>query len=126
MSNIKFIEMKHLLIVLFIILVASCDAQTCKTLKEDFTSYENAISKVRSTEFVYQDQIDIIDSSWLIYAEYYSCDNQIGYFIITTNTNKSYIHKNLPFNVWSEFKKSLSKGSFYNQNIRYRYPLKIY
>jgi hypothetical protein len=50
-------------------------------------------------------------------------DNQIVNVQVNTKKDKSYIHKNVPIQVWNEFKKATSFGKFYNRNIKGVYQM---
>ncbi len=78
---------------------------------------------VQSATFAYRHKINTADSSWILWAEYLSCDKKTGYFIFETEKNKIYIHENMPIEIWEDFKSALSKGSYYSKNIRGRYRL---
>ncbi len=112
-------------IALIIVIALSCNSQDCSKLPETFRSYTQAISLVKSSTFKIKEGANTSDSSWITSAKYYSCDGITGYFIYTTIKNREYIHKGIPVNVWEDFKNSSSKGSFYDYNIKNRYPLKL-
>ena len=96
----------------------------CKDLPKTFYSYNEAINKVKNANFSFIDNVNTSRSSFINNAYYYSCDGVTGYMIIGLN-NKQYIHKDLPMKVWISFKNATSFGTFYNQNIRYRYRLVV-
>ncbi len=121
-SNMKYI--KQLLIVSITLLSLSCNSQECSELNKDFTSYEQAKKSINSTNFTFSDKCNTSKSSWILGAEYYSCDNQNGYFFIRTK-KKTYIHKDLPKEIWNEFKNADSFGKFYNSKIKGNYQLII-
>ena len=107
------------LIPLFVILViiTSCSRKNCKELPNTFTDYEQAKEIVLSSTFKIKEDADVSNSSWINSAKYFSCDSQSGFLIITTG-NRTYIHQDLPIEVWEQFKDADSKGSFYNRNIK--------
>tara|TARA_R110002096_G_scaffold413496_1_gene614368 strand:- start:232 stop:594 length:363 start_codon:yes stop_codon:yes gene_type:complete len=114
----------HILILFFISIFISCYSQNCETLNENFSSYEDALSVVKRTKFYFEDKCNTSKSDWIKGAEFYSCDNLKGYFFISIR-NTNYIHKDMPKEVWEEFKKSDSFGSFYNKRIKGKYKLII-
>lgn len=116
--------MKYLLLCLFGFLVISCNSQNCSELKENFTSYEKAKKYINNTNFTFSDNCNTSKSSWIKGAEFYSCDNKSGYFLIETK-KKTYIHKDLPKEIWNKFKKADSFGKFYNSRIKGKYQLII-
>lgn len=106
------------------IIITSCSHNNCSEINTNFTSYENAIELVRETDFSIEEKVNT-ESSWIDFIEYYSCDEASGYLILNTKKGKSYIHKNVPIQVWNEFKNADSFGRFYNQNIKGNYYLDI-
>ena len=115
---------KYLLLCLIVLLSISCNTQNCSELKENFTSYEQAKKTIETTKFAFSDNCNTSKSSWILGAEYYSCDNINGYFLIETK-KETYIHKNLPKEIWIEFKNADSFGKFYNSEIKGKYQLII-
>lgn len=115
---------KILLLSFIALLSISCNSQNCSDLKEDFTTYEQAKRSIEKTNFTLSDTCNTSKSSWILGAEYYSCNNKNGYFLIKTK-KKTYIHKNLPKGMWNEFRKADSFGKFYNSKIKGKYQLII-
>ncbi len=101
------------------------DAQTCKDLPANFLSYSNAATAIKSATFKFEDKVDFSSSSWISKATYHSCDDETGYFILTTQKGNEYIHQNLPINVWKQFKEADSFGDYYNRKIKGKYQLII-
>jgi hypothetical protein len=95
----------------------------CETLG-GFRSYDDAVRKVRSSDFKFTDAIRTPGSSFVRSAEYYSCNGSRGYFIIYLN-NGDYIYENMPISVWNSFKGASSHGSFYSSRIKGNYSLKL-
>ena len=110
-------------IVIFIS-INSCDGNNCKELPKSFNNYDHAKEIVLSSNFKLTDEADVSNSSWITSAKYYSCDGLLGFFIINTG-NRTYIHQDMPYEVWEKFKNSSSKGSFYSRNIRGNFRLKL-
>lgn len=81
----------------------SCSAQDCKEISNNFTSYQEAQTLIEKSEFAYIDKVNTEESSWIRSAKFYSCDKKSGYFIIVTDKEK-YIHRNLPIEIWKNFK----------------------
>ena len=94
----------------------------CEELPSSFSSYEEALRKITNANFRYQDNISITSSSWIRSASYYSCDGNLGFFIIKTD-KQYYIHRDLPISVWESFKNSTSFGSYYSYYIKSEYQL---
>lgn len=114
--------MKYLFSIL-VLLFISC-SENCDNLNEKFSSYSEAVSLVRNTNFKVEDKVNT-NSSWIDSIEYYSCDGITGYLIVNVKGGKSYIHDYVPYEVWDEFKNAESYGRFYNQNIKGNYFLNI-
>jgi hypothetical protein len=102
--------MKRLILLL---LFVSCKSQDCSTLSENFKSYESALSIIESTDFNMYEVCDTSKSSWILGADFYSCDRQNGYFLIKTK-KKTYIHKDLPIETWNDFNKRYSSQAFHS------------
>ena len=118
-------KLTKLLVFSFITLLSiPCNSQNCSDLKEDFTSYEQAEKSIENTNFTFSDTCNTSKSSWILGAEYYSCDNKNGYFLIKTK-KRTYIHKDLPKGIWNEFRNADSFGKFYNSKIKGKYQLII-
>ena len=115
--------MKNLLFYLLFLVSISAYCQTdCNKLQSNFSSYNEAFKKIKSTTFKFTDYANTSKSSWIRGASFYSCDMKFGYLIIQTDDG-NYIHKNVPTNIWNSFKHAKSFGSYYNKNIKNRYQL---
>ena len=112
------------IIVFLVLIMVSCKKDNCAEISSKFTSYEVSIETLQNSSFAIEEKINT-DSSWIDSIEYYSCDELTGYLIINTKKDKSYIHKNVPIQVWNEFKNAESYGRFYNQTIKGNYYLEI-
>ena len=113
-----------LTIVVFLFVLYSCRSQDCNQLPSSFKSYKEAVNKVKSSNFIIEEDLNTSKSSWIRGASYYSCDKVKGYLIIETDS-REYIHQNVPIEVWKRFKKATSFGRFYNTNIKGNYRLEI-
>lgn len=102
----------------------SCKGQDCETLPKTYSSYSVALSSIKMASFNYTDSVNTSSSSWITDANYYSCDETKGFLIIETS-KKNYIFKNVPIQVWHNFKDASSFGKFYNKYIRGKYQLAI-
>jgi hypothetical protein len=118
--------MKLLAIILFFqSILFCCFGQDCNQIPSHFNSYSSAVSFIKSAHFKFIDKINTAKSSWIRSASYYSCDGKVGYFIFATD-NQEYIHKDLPIEIWREFKGADSFGKFYNQNIKHRFQFYLH
>ena len=98
--------------------------QDCKNLPEQFTTNNNARVQIQNAYFNISETTDTKKSSWIEGLSYFSCDGQSG-FLIMIARGKSYIHQNVPFNIWREFSQAKSLGSYYDRNIKHKYSLKL-
>ena len=116
----------HLLNLLLFITISSCvqNSENCKEIPNNFSNYNQAKELILNSKFKFSEKADVSNSSWISSAKYLSCDEESGFFIITTN-NRTYIHQNLPIGVWEQFKNADSKGSYYSRNIKGNYSLKL-
>ncbi len=118
--------MRKLIILIITLSLIGCNnKEDCRNLPKSFSSYETAISEIKSTSFKIKDEADCSKSTWLSDASYYSCNEKAGYFIMTTKTGREYIHEKVPVEIWQQFKKSDSFGNFYNTHIRGRYKMEL-
>ncbi len=106
-------------VLVFILLANIVFSNNCDV---SFSTYSQAVKYVQSHSFKLTDEIDCNRSSWIRSAKYYSCDGETGFMIFTTDTY-IYIHKELPIDIWDEWKEASSLGSFYNENIKHRYHM---
>jgi hypothetical protein len=109
---------------LILITIISCSDRNCNELPISFTNYNQAKEIVLNSTFKVSDEADVSDSSWISSAKYLSCDGLLGFLVIQTG-NRTYIHQDLPQEVWEQFKNADSKGSFYSRNIKGNYRLKL-
>lgn len=115
---------KHITLAIIILLTLTTQAQECRTIRTEFQTYPQALLLIKSTDFEFTDSADTRKSDWIYGAEYYSCDGETGYFLITT-AKKTYIHQGMPIRVWYEFKNAQSLGSYYSKRIRGNYQLRL-
>jgi hypothetical protein len=117
--------MKRLILLCFIVLgfVFTSYSQPCKNLPVSFTSYSQAVKAIKAADFSLTDKLPDGKSSWIVSANYYSCDRVTGYMIYSTIKGSEYIHEKVPIRVWNEFKNAASSGSYYDHNIKGKYRL---
>lgn len=104
--------------------ISCSQKESCDQLSKHFRTYDKALLEIKSKNFKIQESVNTSKSSWIKNASYYSCDGQIGFFILETS-KKEYLYVNLPYQVWNEFKSAESFGSFYNKNIREKYNINL-
>ncbi len=115
--------MKQFLILILCLFTISCKSQDCKGLPASFDSYTEARDAIKDATFSVTDKLPYGKSSWIMSANYYSCDGKTGYLIYTTDKGREYIHEKVPVAVWKAFKNAPSSGSYYVANIKGRYRL---
>lgn len=112
-------------LVFFASLFSSCrQNNNCDKLPKRFTSYAEAISKIESSKFEIKEEVNTSKSSWIRGASFYSCDGNIGFFILQT-TKQKYLYSNMPYDLWIEFKNAESFGKFYNDKIKHQFIFKL-
>ena len=102
----------------------SCDSASCTDLPTNFTSYQKAVSEIKSANFTIEDNLDTSRSSIIRNAFFYSCNSKTGFLLVKIKSTE-YIYQNVPISVWENFKEAGSFGRFYNNNIKGNYTLKI-
>jgi hypothetical protein len=113
----------NFLVLGFLFFLLNCNSQPCTSLPAKFSSYSAAIAAITKIDFKYTDNLQTGKSSWIVTANYYSCDGKTGYIIYITTKGKKYIHEGVPKSIWLEFKTAPSSGSYYNFNIKNKYRL---
>lgn len=113
-------------VVFISIIFLSVSCNQCNNLPSSYDSYSQA---KRAITFSYGWKISesnpTSESSWMRGAKYYSCDGRTGYLVYNTNTGNKYIHQGVPNLVWKKFDKAISKGAYYNQNIKGKFQLNL-
>ena len=110
------------IIILFSLLFYSCKSQNCSVLPNEFTNYAEAKELIQKTKFNLTENLNTDKSSWIKSGKYLSCDFKVGFFLYETE-KETYIHQNVPIEIWNELKQASSIGSFYNRNIKHKYQL---
>lgn len=66
--------------------------------------------------------LENVNSSMLEQVTY---DNETKRLVVVFKNSKEYFYDNVPTEVWKQFQESESKGKFYTQNIKGKYPADI-
>lgn len=111
-------------VIIFSLLFYSCKSQNCSVLTNEFSNYDEAKEKIQKTKFTLTENLNTGMSSWIKSGKYFSCDLKVGYFLYKTE-KETYIHQNMPIEIWNELKLASSIGSYYNRNIKHKYQLVI-
>lgn len=112
-----------LLISLAICLI-SCRGIDCEQLPKTYTSHDEAAKTIKAAHFKIQENVNTSKSSWIRGASYYSCDGNLGFFILKTD-NEEYLYSNVPIDVWNGFKNSNSFGEYYNEHIKHKFTINL-
>jgi hypothetical protein len=116
---------KYILILLLLsFTIASCSSQDCKDLPSQFSSFSQAVNKVKSANFTIKEKVKTTKSSWIKSISFYSCNSEKGFLLVETQSEE-YIYQNVPISVWEQFKEADSFGTFYNKFIKENYLLKL-
>ncbi|MEZ4908985.1 MAG: hypothetical protein R2771_15405 [Saprospiraceae bacterium] len=94
----------------------------CNNVPHMFPNFKYAQNYIRSLDWNLIDNVKFDGNSWILGAEYYSCDEITGYFIIKA-AHKSYIHDSLEVELWNRFKKTSEPGRYYNNYLRGKYQM---
>ena len=109
---------------LLALLFFGCTKPQCEKLPQAFSSYNDAIEIVKSSNFMFVESVDTRKSSWIRSASYFSCDSQVGYFIFKAD-REEYINSNVPIELWNGFKRADSFGNYYNNWIKGKFSIII-
>lgn len=112
------------IIIVLSLFFCSCKSQNCSELVTEFKSFDEAETLVKKTKFPLTENLNTDRSSWIRSGKYYSCDLKVGFFLYKTD-KETYIHQNVPIEIWNELKQASSIGSYYNRNIKHKYQLII-
>lgn len=103
------------------ILFSSCrQKQSCDQLPDRYSTYDEAVKKIESSNFEIKEEANTEKSSWIKGASFYSCDGKLGYFILQMD-KKDYLYSDIPYSLWKEFKNAESFGKVYNEKIKDRF-----
>lgn len=113
---------KNLKIICFSLLffLFACNGVDCDKLPKQFTSYKEAVHKIKTAHFKIEESKKTSKSSWINSVSFFSCDGISGFLIIDTDI-KEYIHFDVPYDIWNGFKNADSYGSYYNRRIKHKY-----
>lgn len=108
-----------------VLTISSCRRKDiCDKIPTQFSSYDQAVSKIESSDFKIKEEANTSKSSWIRGASFYSCDGNTGFFILQTD-KKNYLYTDIPYSVWTEFKNSESLGKYYNEYIKHHYIFQL-
>ncbi len=105
-------------------LSSGCTAQSCAELPASFPDYDTAERLVLQAHFPIDETVDTSRSSWIEGARYLSCDGKTGFLLLRAG-GRTYVHQDVPLEIWEGFKSAASLGSYYNRLLKGRYRLKL-
>ncbi|HMJ48684.1 MAG TPA: KTSC domain-containing protein [Ferruginibacter sp.] len=118
--------MKTLFICLLLLSHFNSHSQDCKGLPSRYSSSSEAINRVKNSSFVLKDKLPDGKSEKIVSANYYSCDGEFGYMVYVYGKRaRSFIHAQVPKNIWLEFKNAPSSEAYYDSNIRDKYKIEL-
>lgn len=116
--------MHPIMALLYLFLFVSCSTEPCEEIPSRFTTYKSAIEAIQSADFRIEEKLNTDRSSWIRSARYYSCNGIEGYALITTDKT-TYVHTNVPYELWKSFNAANSFGRFYNSRLKEQYQLNL-
>jgi hypothetical protein len=111
---------KLLIAIAIIILPAYSFADNGSECQIEAQGYEKTYEYLQNHVFSFQQYFETLSVRGVQKAEFFSCNGEEGYLLIQTH-ERSYIYKNVPRDVWEEFKFTNSIESYYVQHIRFSY-----
>jgi hypothetical protein len=94
----------------------------CDSLDIALLSLDEAISKVESSKFRFQQQFKISRTYGVMSAKYYSCNGKSGYLIMLVD-KKNLMYLEVPKTVWDTLITSSDINAFYKSEIEENYEL---
>jgi len=85
---------------------------TCDSITLDSYHLEEAIEKLRSTKFRFQQNFKLTRKQGFKGGEYYSCDNKTGFLIIKQD-DLQILYENVKRKVWDELISSSDPEGYY-------------
>ena len=111
-----------LLALIFIGLYLNAEEDKCAQLSGNWKSDKEAISAIENTIFNTSETVHPEAPSWMNSAHFYSCDGEFGYLIVKS-AKKTFVHQNVPVEVWKTLSGAKSIGGYYNFYIKNKYKL---
>ena len=121
--------------VLWFLLVIQCFAQvehnfpvgpqktSCDSLPANFDNAGEAIQQIEITSFRFNQQFKLTRTWGITAGNFYSCDNAIGFLILTFENGEKQLIKAVPKIVWNDFIQSSDLNEFYKNKILPNYEI---
>lgn len=112
--------MKKLILLISLVitgLYSNAQEENCSGQSENWKSEKKVLAGIENINFNTNETLQPDGKSWMISANFYSCDDQYGYLVVKSD-NKTFVHHNVPISVWRSLKEAKSIGGFYNFYIK--------
>lgn len=92
----------------------------CEQLNRDSSVNFEEISLANLIEWEFAESFTTESVRGVVGAEYYYCDEEHGILVVDRH-EKSMVYKDVPLNIWFEFRYSESADDYYREHIKYQY-----
>ena len=126
-NNIKYnftaVKKSTLLIIIFFAgLYLDASEDRCSLFQENWKSEKEAVKYIENTTFLSSESLTPNENSWVTSVRFYTCNEESGYLIIKS-INKTFVHQEVPMDIWNALKKTRTTGGYYNFYIKNNYKL---
>lgn len=110
---------KSILFLALILVGTGLNAQKndCNNIPQNWNTNKQAIAKIENSDFIIRESASPSGESWMNSANFYSCGKDHGYLIVRGKLNgtkvQSFVHQEVPTEIWNAFKGARSMGGFY-------------
>jgi hypothetical protein len=98
--------------------------QGCLFISDSFNSISSALDEIDNTSFTFHD-IYYPESMKISKALFYACEKKDGHMslslMILKTGDKDYILRNVPKNIWNDFRKAKSTDLYFEKNVKDKY-----
>lgn len=108
------------LLILFSGVIIAKDPCQCDRAKKFSKEQNELIEFLEATDLDYTETFTNDEVSEIVEASYYYCSNDHGYLYLKLQ-DKEKVYKDVPLNVWFEFKFNEEIESYYTSQIKYQY-----
>lgn len=90
----------------------------CNGIDKRFKSLTELVKTLEKSDFKFAPTFETLSVRGVQSASYYYCDDEHGFLLVKLH-DKELLYKDVPLNVWFEFKFANSLQSFYKDQIKY-------
>jgi hypothetical protein len=90
----------------------------CKDLQKSNPDQQQLIRTLEKTDFEFEADIVTNSVRGVVGARYFYCEDDKGFLIVQLD-DKELLYKNVPLQIWFEFKFTGEYTSFYTEHIKY-------